>query len=256
MFNKIKSKLKSRIDNQVSAQVASQLAPTFPNLNANVIELNNFQELKKVFGWKGDPILDRPDIDDFDYIEDVNERRKRDSESIATVMQNAQAKVALEIGTANGMGTVLMAANAPKTKIYTINIEPEEALTGAGGKLITVAMQKEEIGIEFRKRKLTNVEQIYANTATWEPNIGMIDVAFIDGSHDSEFVYNDTKKVLSAMEPGDFILWHDFNLELAPKYNWIGSVCAGVERLCAEGYVKGRIFHIRDSWVGIYRVGQ
>ena len=55
----------------------------FPNLQHSVIELNNFQELKKVFGWKEDPILDKPDIYDFDYIEDVNERRIRDAESLA-----------------------------------------------------------------------------------------------------------------------------------------------------------------------------
>lgn len=252
MFNKAKQKLKTL----VAAEVNSQMQNTrqFPHLEANVIELNNFGELKKVFKWKDDPIIDRPDVYDFDYVEDVNERRVRDAESLATVTRNAAHKVALEIGTANGMGTLLMGVNAPKAKIYTINIEPEEALTGEGGKLITVAIQKEQIGIAFRERGLKNIEQIYANTATWEPNIGNIDVAFIDGSHDTEFVYNDTKKILSAMKPGGFILWHDFNLELTPKYNWIGEVCQGVENLCRDGLVKGRIFHIRDSWVGVYQV--
>ncbi|MCD4681016.1 MAG: hypothetical protein K8S00_11580, partial [Bacteroidales bacterium] len=49
----------------------------FPNLQHSVIELNNYQELKKIFGWKNDPILDRPDIYNYEYIEDVNERRIR-----------------------------------------------------------------------------------------------------------------------------------------------------------------------------------
>lgn len=89
----------------------------FSLLQNSVIELNNYNELKKVFGWKDAPILDRPDIYDFDYVEDVNERRIRDAESLGTVMRNVKPRVALEIGTANGMATVLMAANCTKCKI-------------------------------------------------------------------------------------------------------------------------------------------
>lgn len=224
------------------------------NLEDSVIELNNFQELKKVFGWKMDPILDRPDIHDFDYVEDVNERRIRDAECLATVMRNANPAIALEIGTANGMSTVLMSVNAPDSQIFTVNIPPEEILAGEGGKLTTVAMEREKIGIAFRERNLGNITQIYANTATWQPDIGMIDFAFVDGCHDTEFVYNDTRKILKHMKPGGFILWHDFNPDLTKKYKWINSVCLGVEKLYRNGLIKGRIFHVRDSWIGIYRV--
>ncbi len=224
------------------------------NLNHSVIELNNFEELKKVFRWEKDPVLDRPDIYDFDYVEDVNERRIRDAESLATVMRNTNPSVALEIGTANGMATVLMSANAPDSKIYTVNIPLEEILAGKGGKLTTVAMEREQIGLAFRDRNLVNITQIYADTATWEPNIGTIDVAYIDGCHDTEFIYNDTRKILKHMKPGGFILWHDFNPGLAKKFGWINSVCLGVEKLCRDGLIRGRIFLIRDSWVGIYKV--
>ena len=226
----------------------------FPNLQHSVIELNNFQELKKVFGWDEDPILDRPDIYDFDYIEDVNERRIRDAESLATVMRNVKPKVALEIGTSTGKATVLMSVNAPDANIYSINIPPEEIISGEGGELTTIALEREKIGIAYRERKLPNITQIYANTAKWNPDLGAIDVAFIDGSHDAEFVINDTLKILKYMHPGSFIIWHDFNLSLVNNYNWINSVCLGVENLFAKGALKGRVFHIRDSWMGIYRV--
>lgn len=226
----------------------------FPNLEANMIELNNFPQLKKAFGWELDPKLERPDIYDYEYIEDANERRIRDAESIATVMINTKPSAALEIGTSNGMGTLLMAANAPQAKIYTINIPPEEILAGEGGELTTFAIEKEKIGIAFRERGIKNIEQIYANTATWEPNLGEIQVAFVDGCHDTEFVYNDTRKLLPFMPKGSFIMWHDCNLELTKKYNWIESVCLGIEQLYREGYLHGRMFHIRDSWVGIYQV--
>ncbi|WP_110954072.1 class I SAM-dependent methyltransferase [Anaerosinus massiliensis] len=224
------------------------------NLQKNVIECNSFGEIKRVFKWEEDPVLDRPDIYDFDYIEDINERRIRDAEALAVVMKNVKPKIALEIGTANGMGTVLMAANAPETNIFTINIPPEEILSGAGGNLTTIALEKEKIGIEYKKQNLKNITQIYSNTATWEPNVGNIDVAFIDGCHDTKFVYNDTIKVLRNMKPGGFILWHDFNLELKDKFGWINEVCLAIEKLYKDGYLKGRILHLKDSWIGIYKV--
>jgi hypothetical protein len=226
----------------------------FPFLEENTIDLNNFGELKKVFQWSLDPILDRPDIYDFDYVEDVNERRLRDAESLATVMCNVKPRVALEIGTASGMATLLMSVNAPNSQIFTVNIPPEELRAGKGGKLTTMALEKENIGSAFRERNLTNITQLFANTSTWTPDIGSIDVAFIDGCHDTRFVYNDTCKILRHMKPGGFILWHDFNPRLASKFPWINSVCRGVELLFRDSLIRGRIFQIRDSWVGIYQV--
>lgn len=232
----------------------SVLINQFYFLNKNVIELNNFNELKKVFNWENNPILDRVDINNFDYIEDVNFRRLHDAESIGTVINNINPQIALEIGTADGMGTVLMASNAPNAKIFTVNIPPEEIKSGKGGILTTIAIEKEKIGLVYKERKVQNITQIYANTATWKPNIGEIDFAFIDGCHDTNFVFNDTVKVLRNSAKDTFILWHDFNLELTKKYNWINAVCKGVEKLYRHGYLKGRMFHIKDSWVGIYRV--
>ena len=115
-------------------------------------------------------------------------------------------------------------------------------------------MERERIGSYYRSRGLTNITQILANTAKWEPNIGVIDVAFVDGCHDTEFVYNDTKKVLTHAKPGSFILWHDFNPELWNKYAWINDVCKGVDLLLEDGLIQGNVFHVRNSWVGIYRV--
>lgn len=226
----------------------------FRYLESTVIQLNSYRELMKVYGWQAEPILDRPDMHDFDYVEDANERRIRDTEGLATVMCNVNPKVALEIGTANGMATLLMSVNAPESSIYTINIPPEELVAGEGGTLTTAAMGRETIGCAFRERGRSNITQIYANSATWIPDIGRIDVAFIDGCHDTDFVFNDTRKLLPHMQPGGFIIWHDFNPELARKYSWIDSVCLGVEKLYRKGLIGGRIFQIRDSWMGIYRV--
>lgn len=226
----------------------------FYYLNRFVIELNNVGELCKVFNWKDAPLLNDETIYEFDYVPDVNERRLRDAESIGTVVCNSRPKICVDIGTAEGHSAALIASNAPQAQIYTINIPPEEIVAGEGGKLTTIALERERIGIYYRQQGLANITQILANTARWIPDIGLIDLAYIDGSHDTSFVYNDTLKILKCMQPGSFILWHDFNLALADKYHWISAVCMGIERLWEDGLLKGQIFHIRDSWVGIYRV--
>lgn len=45
------------------------------HLQRAIIELNNVKELRKLFGWQLDLILDDPMIYEFASIEDVNERR-------------------------------------------------------------------------------------------------------------------------------------------------------------------------------------
>jgi predicted O-methyltransferase YrrM len=224
-------------------------------LKKNVIELNDINELRKVFGWQLEPILDDPTIYEFDYLEDVNQRRLRDAECLGTVVRNVRPSVCVDIGTSIGHSAACMAVNAPEAKVFTVNIRTEELRAGKGGTLTTVTLEQDQIGSYYRDRKLNNITQILADTARWEPQIGRIDVAFVDGCHDSNFVYNDTRNILNHTKSGSFILWHDFNLGLVHNYPWIQSVCLGIERLCVTGHLKGRIFHVRDSWIGVYRVG-
>jgi len=224
------------------------------HVRSSVIELNDVGELRKAYRWTEKPILDNPAIDEWRFIEDANQRRIRDAECIGTVVRNAAPKLCLEIGTAGGESTALISVNAPSAQIFTVNIPPEELEAGEGGVLTTRAFPRDEIGAYYKKRGLTNITQILANTATWVPDIGTVDVAFVDGCHDSDFVFNDTKKILKCSRPGSFILWHDFNLEKIHVHGWIRDVCLGVERLLEAGLIRGQILHVRDSWVGIYRV--
>jgi hypothetical protein len=160
----------------------------------------------------------------------------------------------LDIGTGSGYSAALMALNAPQAKIFTINIPPDELLAGKGGTLTTIALEPGQIGSYYRERNFDNIEQILANTSDWEPDIGVIDVAFVNGSHDIEFVYNDTRKIIKHMKSGSFVLWHDFNLSLITNYHWIKSVCLGIENLYCDGLINEPILNLRDSWVGIHQI--
>ena len=226
----------------------------FHCLEKNILELNNIGELKKIFGWDKPPELSDPAIFEFEDIYDVNERRIRDAECLATVCQNKGEGTFLEIGTGTGHGTALMAMNAPKARIFTVNSPAGEIFSGRAGIYTTHALEQESIGEYYKSLNLNNIVQILANTANWEPGIGTIDVAFIDGCHDTEFVYNDTLKVLKHMAKGGFILWHDFNPHLTMKYEWIRNVCLALERLYSESRLAGKIYHIRDSWMGVYQI--
>ena len=236
------------------ARLRRILGRELTRVHGATVELNDVGELRKLFGWYDLPELDDPTLHEFEYVEDVNLRRLRDAEVIGTTVRNAGRSVCLEIGTSAGRTTALMAANAPAAVIHTVNIPPAEVVEGQGGTFTTHAIEKAAIGAWYRERGHTNVRQILANTATWEPDIGPIDVAFIDGCHDTDFVFNDTEKVVRHMAPGGFVLWHDYNLALTDTYPWVHSVVLGVEKLLEAGIINTRIFHVRDSWIGVCRI--
>ena len=247
--------IKKIIKNVLAGHLRNQYGlHSFPFLRHYVLSLNSYEELLRLFKWEKRPVLDQNQVHIYEYPLDVNQRRLRDAESIMAVCANAGNNVLLEVGTASGVTTASMALNAPHAWVYTVNIPAEEAEAGAGGKLITGAFGRDVIGAYFLEKNIPNITQIYANTLTWQPDIGQIDVAFIDGCHDKEFVINDTLKILPHMRPGGFILWHDFNPDLAVKYGWIAEVCAAVEHLMAAGHITGNVYHVRDSWVGIWQV--
>ena len=239
---------------QLAAHVRRRLAPPDPLklLRRNTLAVRDLAALKHAMNWTLDPYLDAPHLHQFQGLEDLNGRPLRDAQVIYTAARNANASTILEIGTAFGHTTAQLARHAPAATVYTVNIPPEEI--AQGGKTITYALSREQIGREYRNANCHNVQQILANTATWQPDVGEIDIAFIDGCHDTEFVYNDTRKVLEHARPGALILWHDFSLTAMHNFPWIKNVCLAVEQLYAEKRLVGPIFHLADSWVGLYRV--
>ena len=222
-----------------------------PHIDANVVEIRNFKYLMQAMGWRTYPILEGGHLHHFKDLSCVNDRRLHDAEVLGAACCGSP-KTLLEIGTLYGHATALMARNAPEGTVYTVNIPPEEI--EEGGKRTTRAPSREEIGRYYRESGLTNIVQILANTAVWEPDIGTIDVAYIDGCHDAGFTYNDTKKILRHCRPDSLILWHDFNPASIKIHDIHSEVCRGINQLYADGLLKNKILHLQDSWVGLYRV--
>lgn len=231
---------------------ARRIFDSFAFLDNNTFEVRDIHHLKIAMGWDSEPLLEGEHLYRYEYIEDLNGRRLRDAEVLGAACCNGNPKILLEIGTSLGRTTALMARNAPNGLVYTVNIPPEEIADG--GVNVTFAPTHEEIGKYYREQGITNVKQILANTKHWQPDFGPIDVAFIDGCHDAQFVYNDTRKILERCHTGSLILWHDFNPGLVRHYTWIQDVCRGIEKLYRDGILKGPIFHLQDSWVGLFQV--
>lgn len=78
-------------------------------------------------------VLDDSTLNDFENSLDANERRIRDAECLGMIMQYANPSIVLEIGTATGRTTALLAKNASNAHIHTLNILPEEISAGEGG---------------------------------------------------------------------------------------------------------------------------
>lgn len=222
-------------------------------LSKSAIMCNSYIELHKLWKWHLEPELSFLPATDYEYPEDLNERRLHDAEVLMSICRNAVSSAALEIGTSTGLTTLGMAINAPSATIYTVDIPQDEAISGSGGKLITHIIDKETVGFLYKSSGIQNITQIFANTATWQPDLPELDLAFIDGCHDKAFVYNDTLKILPFIKPGGFIVWHDANPSLIANFSWIGEVCAAVEDLLAEEKLTGNLFCVRDSWMLIWR---
>ena len=224
----------------------------WPSLERQLITVRDLPALQQALGWELAPLLGEAYLHEYHYPEDANHRRLRDGEAIATACRNAGKAHLVEIGTSTGQTTALMARNAPTATVHTVNIPPEEIQ--AGGRLTTFAPSRDEIGSFYRAAGLTNIRQIFANTATWQPDIPRIDVAFIDGCHDFEFVVNDTLKLLTRCTPGSVLLWHDFNPQLAYRFPWIAEVVDALDWLYHRNHLRGPLFQLQDSWIAVYRV--
>lgn len=240
-----------RFERALHRRIARWLDPLC-ELGSRVVEVRSAEQLRIAMGWTRVPVLRGEHLHACRQLEDVNERLLRDAEVIGAACANEGRKILLEIGTGLGLTTALMAENAPHALVHTVNIPPEEIADG--GRFTTFAPAREQIGSHYRERRLENVAQIFANTAHWEPDFGPIDVAFIDGCHDADFVYEDTRKVLARCREGAVILWHDFHPGLVRMHPWIASVAMGIDRLYRDGLLRGPVLHLQDSWVGLYRV--
>lgn len=219
----------------------------------NCFVLESKHELSRYYGFPNTERIIEEDLDEEHYPEDINGRRRNDAEVLSLVAANALKGCMLDIGTHLGRSASRMAVNAPESTVYTVNVHPDDF--DKAGVLTTERLSVNQIGSFYREHNLANIIQEFANTLNWEipPYIDDISLLYVDGCHDSQAVYSDTKLSIERVIPGGFILWHDFSPIYRKNFHWIDACMKGIERLYDEGILTGPIFNVKNSWIGIWK---
>ena len=222
----------------------------------DITVFNDIEELKKYFGFTKSGTILETDIFKEENETDVNSRQVRDAEVLTTIAKNMDGNC-LEIGTSSGRGTFKLATNTNGI-VYTVNALPEQI----SGNFVTHAMKKEQIGSYLLQKGIRNYVQIYENSMSWKlPSefLNSMNVVFIDGCHDTEFVYRDSYNTWDSLKNGGFMIWHDFNPDLRGRFDWINSAMKGVEgfqKMFRKDLPDGalQVFHLKHSFMGFMRM--
>ncbi len=170
--------------------------------------------------------------------------------SLALLARNSSPRCILEIGTASGGTTRLLALNAPDAVVHTLDLPPHETQTLLQG---TDAgfIESRTVGVAFAgTREAARIVQHFGDSAEFDFGSipSRVGLAFIDGSHSYEYVRSDTEKVLSVMAEDGIIVWHDYGGGVALGY--------GVTEYLAEIQRDLGVCLIRGTSLGVARLGR
>jgi predicted O-methyltransferase YrrM/predicted SAM-dependent methyltransferase len=216
--------------------------------------VDTIQELMRRFGLENEGVISVEDVDIEENDTDRNARRRRDAEVLTTIAANHSGRI-LEIGTSFGNGTFKLASNLKSPgRVTTVNVLPEQ-ISGSAN-LVTHLIGREEIGSFWRAQGLSNVDQAYADTMSWNVPVELrdLDVVFIDGCHDERYVHSDSHLLYDRIRPGGFLIWHDFNPDLRRVFPWIHEVMSGIERFLRDRGLEPEVVHLRNSFMGVTRI--
>jgi hypothetical protein len=142
-------------------------------------------------------------------------------------------RTVFEIGTLHGDTTWLLARNDPAVQIFTLDL-PD--LTTAGH--TTFALTDPEYfahwdrGARFKGTpEEDRITQLRGDSATFDysPYAGMVDLVFIDASHNYSYVKSDTEAALGMLSAGGAIVWDDYT-HYAGIYAYLNELSATLDR--------------------------
>lgn len=143
----------------------------------------------------------------------------RELNTVCMLALASNAKRAVEIGTAHGHTAVALARTLPEAEILTIGTTRE--LAGHNSSKFDREIQTEERqGYYIREQPAEIRDRIRSIKMKPEPReslasrvpLGSFQFAFIDGDHRWEWVAEDTKAILRAIDDGGLIVWDDYNM--------------------------------------------
>jgi hypothetical protein len=130
-----------------------------------------------------------------------------------------KAETIFEFGTATGKTTYLLAANAPKARLTTLTLDPDELSSyeeaaGDDRSAVNAAKEVSAFNTFFYEgtEEAERVTQLFGDSKGFDhnPYKAKMELVFIDGSHARSYVESDTKKALEMVKPGGVVIWHDY----------------------------------------------
>lgn len=167
---------------------------------------------------------------------------------LSSIVQFLRPKSLFEFGTAEGLTTLQLAANAPPhATVYTLDLPEDQSSTR-----YPLAFRNERtartvpVGDIFRSSLFAyKIKQLYGDSAVINLRdlFGKIDFVFIDGDHGYKYVQSDSQNAFDMLSANGVIIWHDY-----------GSKWADVsEYLRALIQQSGKtVYHLRGTNLAIY----
>jgi predicted O-methyltransferase YrrM len=120
-----------------------------------------------------------------------------------------------EFGTFDGATTLALAEAARGAQVWTLDL-PDE--TEAPGAMAPVDLEKENrrtAGVGSRFAGATagaRITQLFGDSRVFDYSTyrGVMDLIFVDASHEEQFVRSDTDNALAMLAPGGVVIWHDY----------------------------------------------
>jgi predicted O-methyltransferase YrrM len=170
---------------------------------------------------------------------------------LAAIARIVDARAIFEFGTFLGETAWLLAHNAPRAHVHTLDLPGPQALE----ELRYQPTDPEYFEDWTRATRFagtpeeSRITRLYGDSATFDfsPYRGRMDLVYIDASHSYDYVRSDSEAALSMLSPEGTIVWDDYTYypgvyrflnELAeggtPVYHVLGT------RLCV--HTGGRLF--------------
>ena len=141
---------------------------------------------------------------------------------ISALIQSLLPKRVFEFGRFDGLTTLNLIKAAPKSNIFTLDL-PSKNINKAKFKLSSDKVKYERTAQRIAHRRWKDakvndrITEILMDSASFCPRTykggilhKSIDLVFIDGNHNYEYVRRDTEASLEMINSKGIIIWHDY----------------------------------------------
>jgi hypothetical protein len=134
---------------------------------------------------------------------------------LVLLLKRVKATRVFEFGTYKGVSITQFAINLPEgSNIYTLDLPDDPINT----RLVIADPEDADIAVEKDKGSLIPSELrpritfLKQDSAAFDesPYAGQMDLVFVDGAHNYDYVKNDTEKGWRMLRSDGIIVWHDF----------------------------------------------